>query len=734
MTAEGLPALPSPIRLSRRFDALFTIWLGVVPLALQTPVSGQDAAPVCVLPAAPGGDVGPEPWCAELVPVPAFRTARAVLELRPDRSPFGVAVTRDGRQRQQVIVTIEGLPDPDSLGAVEYAAWVADLALDDVARLGAVRNGRNVLGSVRRNQFRVLISAEPALSSSTRSGPIILRGTSPSVRLLAHRDVAAAGLPGQIVRPGEAGGHADHGDRGGWPMAPMDPAMAMMPGMMALRPAVSPMLPGTGIDPSALPAVQPRRVARLATGDTLRLEAGLVRKRVGAKTFVMYAFNRQQPGPLIQVAEDATIVVDFRNALDRPTSVHWHGVRLDNRFDGAAGVTQDAVEPGGRFVYHVRFPDAGIYWYHPHVREDSQQDLGLYGNMLVAAAQEDWLAPVHREEVITLDDFLVTENGPMPYGEEAPTHALMGRFGNVFLLNGEPAWATTATAGEVVRFWLTNVANTRIFNVSIGDARLKLAGADIGRYEREEFVESVVLAPAERAVIDVRFDRAGQYAITNRVQAVNHMLGTYTAQVDTLGIVTVRDGRVTEGPDSAFDVLRTNADVVAEFERVRRSLDRPIDREIELGMDTDRLSGALLSTMLLGYAPPFDWNDGMPGMNWLMSGNDLAWTIREPATGRTNMDIEWRFQAGDLVRIRIRNPSTAFHPMSHPIHIHGQRFAVVSRNGVANDNFVWKDTAVIGVGETIDILLELSNPGRWMLHCHIAEHLGAGMMMVMEVR
>jgi FtsP/CotA-like multicopper oxidase with cupredoxin domain len=150
-------------------------------------------------------------------------------------------------------------------------------------------------------------------------------------------------------------------------------------------------------------------------------------------------------------------------------------------------------------------------------------------------------------------------------------------------------------------------------------------------------------------------------------------------------------------------------------------------------MDTERLSGALLSTMLLGYAPPFDWNDGMPMMNWLMTANDVRWTLRDPATGRENMDIDWRFRVGDVARIRLRNPATAFHPMSHPVHIHGQRFVVLSRNGRPNGNLVWKDTVIVGVGETVDILLELSNPGRWMVHCHIAEHLGAGMMGVVVV-
>jgi len=715
----------------RRQSRAIGLEVVVVALCVAGCASSSSAQSLCTLADLPGTAVGPEPWCAELVPVPDLRSARAVLELRPAASPFGVAVMRDGRHVHDVVVTIEGLPQAATLGAGGYVAWVTDLTLADAERLGSVSNGRNVLGRVMRNQFRVLVTAEPDVDAPTRTGRIVLRGTSPSVKLLAHRDVAAAGMPGVATGAGDHA-HADHG--GVWPLHPMDSGMPMLPGMAGLEPGVAPWRPGAGVDIDALPAVRARTVVRMSDGDTLRLVAGLVRKRIGARRFAMYAFNGQQPGPLIDVAQRSRIVVEFENRLEQPSAVHWHGVRLDNRFDGAPGVTQEPVPPGGRFTYEVHFPDAGLYWYHPHVREDIQQDLGLYGNMRVRAPDSDWLGPVHRDEVVMLDDLLVTETGLMPWGREAPTHALMGRFGNVFLINGEPDWTLRAAPGEVVRLWLTNVSSTRIYNLSIEGARLKLVGGDIGRYERESFVESVVLAPAERAIIDVRFAGPGRHAITNRVQSVSHMLGSYTATVDTLGAVEVRGSAAAAGPGEAFEILRVRDDVVRGFDAFRPAFARPVDHELILGMDTERLSGALLSTMLLGYAPPVDWNDGMPMMNWLMTANDVRWTLRDPATGRENMEIDWQFRVGDVVKLRLNNPATAFHPMSHPVHIHGQRFVVLSRNGTPNDNLVWKDTVVVGVGETVDILLELSNPGRWMVHCHIAEHLGAGMMAVLLVK
>ena len=120
-------------------------------------------------------------------------------------------------------------------------------------------------------------------------------------------------------------------------------------------------------------------------------------------------------------------------------------------------------------------------------------------------------------------------------------------------------------------------------------------------------------------------------------------------------------------------------------------------------------------------------------MNWATTGRQISWIVRDAQTQRENMDVQWAFQRGQRVRLRIRNDASVFHAMAHPIHLHGQRMLVLGRNGVAVTNHAWKDTALIQAGETVDLLVEMSNPGRWMLHCHIAEHLSSGMMMVFQV-
>jgi FtsP/CotA-like multicopper oxidase with cupredoxin domain len=516
---------------------------------------------------------------------------------------------------------------------------------------------------------------------------------------------------------------------------PMPAGMAMMPGLVGLTPNVAPFLPGKGVDPSALPAARPAELTRLKDGDTLDLTAALLRRTIHGHAFAMYGFNGQVPGPLIRVSQRATITVRFHNRIDLPSSVHWHGVRLDNRNDGAVGVTQDPVAPGGDYVYTVRFPDAGIYWYHPHVREDVEQALGLFGNMMVDSPDSAYYSPANREQVLALSDLLMQADTLIPYGQEAPDFALMGRVGNVLLVNGEPGFTMQAHRGEVVRFYLTNAASSRTFNLSFGGAPIKLLASDVSRFEREAMVPSVVLGPAERYIVEVRFERPGRHPLLNMVQAINHFRGEFQPEVDTLGVITVDSIPARPDHGAEFARLRDNAEVSREVDRYRRWFDKPPDKRLTLTVRTSGLPLATVQFMTIdtAYYAPIEWVDGMPDMNWLSTSKQVRWVIRDDATGKENGAIDWHVKRGSVVKLRIFNDPRSFHPMQHPIHLHGQRMLVVARDGVPTTNLAWKDTAIVPVGSTVDLLIDASNPGAWMLHCHIAEHLGAGMMTVMHV-
>ena len=181
-----------------------------------------------------------------------------------------------------------------------------------------------------------------------------------------------------------------------------------------------------------------------------------------------------------------------------------------------------------------------------------------------------------------LDDLLVSETGLVGYGLESPTHALMGRFGNVLLVNGEPRWETRVRRGEVVRLFLTNVSSTRVFNVSfqpIGFGcgatrrRIKVVASDLSRYERDEWVDHVTIAPAERYVVDVRFDSPGDVSLVNRVRAIDHVQATFFEESHVLGTVRVTTRRPCPiiGPRSIdFAATRTSSPRSIGIDRVSR--------------------------------------------------------------------------------------------------------------------------------------------------------------------
>ena len=615
-------------------------------------------------------------------------------------------------------------------------------------------------------------------------------------------------------------------------------------------------------------------VVDLADGDEVELRIAPVTKRIVDSTVRMLAYNGSIPGPTLRVREGSELVVNVANEADLDATVHWHGLRLDNRYDGTHE-TQAPIPVGGTFTYRIEFPDPGVYWYHPHIREDYGQEMGLYGNILVVPADPDYWPQAHRELLLTLDDVLIEDGKIAPFGREETTYAAMGRFGNVMLVGGETDPSLNARVGEVVRFYLTNTANTRVFNVAVPGARMKLVGGDSGRYEREEVIESAILAPSERLVIDVLFDEAGQRTLEHRTPGRTYSLATI--EVSTEPAMPSLAGE--------FNTLRHNTEWVAERERLASYFDAPPDKTLALVAEMDmgtpegpvvyacpmhpevvseeagrcpKCGMKLLATAASGYVCPMhpdvvsdtadhcpkcgmkllpaalvahssghgedahhghgpgghgaedgnahhshesaeggkssheghghsghgeaqsshaeahdghghhapdvehddehgqhseqahghghhghdthgeadgiEWEDDMVDVNRITTPANMHWSFVDRDTGAANHAIDWRFRVGDQVKLRLVNEMDSDHPMHHPFHIHGAgRFVVLARDAAREENLVWKDTVLVRTGETVDILLDVTNPGIWMAHCHIAEHHESGMMFSFNV-
>jgi FtsP/CotA-like multicopper oxidase with cupredoxin domain len=477
-------------------------------------------------------------------------------------------------------------------------------------------------------------------------------------------------------------------------------------------------------DTTGLADATQTEVVELKDRNAFDLRATMVRKQIGSATVKMLAYNGSVPGPTLKVQQGAEAAITVTNETDLPTTVHWHGIRLDNRFDGAPHATQQPIPVGGSFTYHVRFPDAGIYWYHPHLREDYAQEQGLYGNIIVTPNDQTYWELVNREETVALDDILLEEGQIAAFSQSGPTYSAMGRFGNVMLVNGETSYHLDARKGEVVRFYLTNTANTRMFNIRLPGAQMKLVGSDSGRYERETFVDEVLLSPSERAVVDVLFDQTGRFALEHHTPERTYILGE----------VTVGTEQAEPSFADTFAMLRTSDELVAERAHLAGDFERPADKTLALVGEMAGMGPQEDAHQDDDHAGPIvEWEDTMNAMNRRSSPKNMVWKLIDRETGAANHAIDWRFRVGERVKLRIVNEANSDHPMQHPFHIHGQRFLVLSRDGEANTNLVWKDTVLVGMGETVEVLVEMSNPGSWMAHCHIAEHIESGMMMSFQV-
>src|SRR5919197_4124782 len=587
-----------------------------------------------------------------------------------------------------------------------------------------------------------------------------------------------------------------------------------------------------------LPDAGKTELVELADGDEFELEIMPVKKRIGDTTIRMLAYNGSIPGPTLKVAQGSTITVHVTNHGDIEATVHWHGLRLENRYDGTHD-TQAPIPVGESFTYQVHVPDPGAYWYHPHIREDYGQEMGLYGNILVIPSEPDYWPPANRELLLTLDDILIEDGQIAAFRDSETTHVAMGRFGNVMLVAGEADLQLAVKRGEVVRFYFTNTANTRVFNVTLPGAQMKLVGADAGHYEHEELVEEALLAPSERVVVDVLFADAGELELEHRTPERTYRLAA----------VTVADARPEKSYADQFAQLRTNADMVELREHLEPFLQAAPDKTLSFVAEMDMgvpegvpvvyvcpmhpevvseepgscpkcgmklLAQAAEETTYVcpmhpevtsekpGRCPKcgmkllpesvvaaggghghehhhahghhghehashghghhghshghdgehghhhhdsvsesahthdtaqgLEWEDDMVEVNRMTTPANMRWKLVHRETGAENAQIDWTFRVGDQVKLRLVNEMDSDHPMPHPFHVHGAgRFLILARNDVVEPNLVWKDTVLVRTGETVDILLDVTNPGRWMAHCHIAEHHESGMMLSFNV-
>ena len=403
----------------------------------------------------------------------------------------------------------------------------------------------------------------------------------------------------------------------------------------------------------------------------------------------VWAYNGVAPGPEIRVRQGDMVRVLARNNLEQPTTVHWHGVRLPNAMDGVPDLTQAAIPPGGEFSYEFQAVDAGSFWYHPHVNTSEQIGRGLSGALIV---EEKEPVKVDRDVTWIIDDWLLRDTGQIDdsFGRGmSMSHG--GRIGNTVTINGRIPTEIAVKSGERIRLRLINVANARTFGLDFGKLAPKIIALDSQPVTPHEPANGrVVIAAAQR--VDLIIDMTGTPG--EKIQVIDNYFSRQTYE-----LVTISHDEGKPLRESPLD---------APIALPRNPLPEPVVD------DQARRELIVLSGGAMGRMPPGVDKYIQQGQYWFL--NDL------PSKGRADEPI-FTVKKGQTCVIGLVNETG----WEHPMHLHGFAFRVLSRNGKPNMRGEWLDTVLIGRQETVELAFVADNPGDWMFHCHILEHVATGM-------
>ncbi|NVO27246.1 multicopper oxidase family protein [Donghicola sp. C2-DW-16] len=416
----------------------------------------------------------------------------------------------------------------------------------------------------------------------------------------------------------------------------------------------------------------------------------------GYPTTEVWSYDGTLPGPLIRVPQGGRVTRQLVNALDVPTSVHWHGIRIDNAMDGVSGLTQDPVPPGGTFDYDFAVPDAGTYWYHAHKNSMEQVARGLSGVLIVDEATPP---DVDRDEILMLGDWLLDpDTGAFvePFANPM-TMSHGGRTGNLVGVNGQYAYGLTAETGERLRLRLINSANARIFGLRLqGMAGWTVALDGMPLDEPEPLTTEIILAPAQRVdlIVDVT-------AAMDQPAALLMAMSDDSWQA--LVEVKITGGRTPRADPPA--PLPANPNTALPDLTQARSLEIVMEGGAMAGMDSAVFEGETLDFRGLIER----------GQYWALSG-------RSGLSGTPFATL----QRGEPVRIKLVN-RTVF---PHAMHLHGTHFRQIGPDGTLGP---LRDTILSFPDEPLEIAFTADNPGKWLFHCHMLAHAATGMTTWIEV-
>lgn len=410
----------------------------------------------------------------------------------------------------------------------------------------------------------------------------------------------------------------------------------------------------------------------------------------------LWGYNGEISGPVIKLRQGRPATIRFTNLLPEPTSVHWHGLRIENSMDGVSGLTQPAVLPGESFVYEFTPPDTGTYWYHAHNNSWSQVARGLYGGLIVEPASGPAL-PEDQDHILVIDDWRLNANGQL---DKSSLGAQMdwshgGRLGNWLTVNGKSAPKIMLQSGAANLLRLVNASNSRVLELDPSKFGGKIVAFD-GQSVPEEPIElhyrPLLLGPAQR--VDLLVYPQNPFAL----EEVSGQAFPF-----------------------CFFELASGATKTVGYTHPRPN-DLPFPSSTDRLEFSIRMTGGAMGTLddIYYQGEKLDMA-GFQRTQQFWAFNGVANLMEQPILA---------VKQGQTISLQIEN-STAF---MHAMHLHGHHFLIEDRDGdgVEHDN-LWRDTFLIAPRQTTRVSFVADNLGKWLFHCHMLEHAASGMNAWIEV-
>ncbi|MCR9607855.1 multicopper oxidase family protein [Vibrio alginolyticus] len=402
------------------------------------------------------------------------------------------------------------------------------------------------------------------------------------------------------------------------------------------------------------------------------------------------AFNGSIPAPTIRCRQGEKVIIRFTNKLSEPTTIHWHGLRIPIEMDGVPFLSQAPIMPGETFTYEFTPPDAGTFWYHPHMNSVKQLGMGLVGLIIVEEAE-----PVQfdEEHEVVLKHWHLDKQGQWKNLMVPRLSARMGTPGEWSSVNGihEPVY--TLKQNATTRLRIANVDNTITYPIAIEGTEAWVIAIDGNPVKTPYRLTQHKIGPGMRLDIGLIAPKAGE-----RVY-VRQMKGRF--------------------PFSLCEFEVVESDLPSNKKLPLLPLNPVPDLDLENAKQIDYVfewEGAITPVDKSGKAIP---------KFWLM--NKRAWE------GMSIDNIPAPLSTLELGKTYIFNLKnvTQYH---HPIHLHGHTFTVLELDGKKLDEPFHTDTVLLGKNGSAKAAFVANNPGRWMYHCHVIEHMKTGLMGYIEVK